>query len=137
DPVMVVEGEPGTPPAAGEPELKSPAHINRFDILAASPYTPENPIPMDVALPGGAFYRIQMGAFGKAVETDAFQGISPITGERIPDRDLVKYYAGKFSRYENASTALSKIRSAGYEDAFVVAWYNGSPVSTQRAKQLE
>ncbi len=92
---------------------------------------------MDVSLPRGAFYRIQLGAFSSEVEPGAFRGISPVTGERIKERGLIKYYAGKFSGYEAASTALSILRSEGYEDAFIVAWYNGNPVSTQKAKQLE
>lgn len=116
--------------------LVSP-QINRFDILSRSPYSVVNPIPMDVDLPAGTFYRIQLGAYGVAVEPGAFGGISPITGEYLKDRGLVKYYAGKFSRYEDASLALPRIRSKGYEDAFIVAWYNGNPVSTQKAKQLD
>jgi N-acetylmuramoyl-L-alanine amidase len=92
---------------------------------------------MDVALPGGTFYRIQLGAFGSALEPGAFGGITPVTGEHVSDKRLVKYYAGKFSRYEDASTALPRIQSLGYEDAFIVAWYNGIQVSTQKAKQLE
>ncbi len=147
--VWEVEGEPGTQASSGpiQPELEETpisateeipsSAINRFDILKLSPYSAGNPIPMDVTLPGGTFYRIQLGAFGSEVEPDAFGGISPVTGERIVARELIKYYAGKFSRYTDASTALSRIRSNGYEDAFIVAWYNGSPVSTQRAKQLE
>jgi len=111
--------------------------IKRFDILSRSPYSMVNPIPMDVALPSGTFYRIQLGAYGVPVEPGAFGGITPITGEHLKDRGLVKYYAGKFSRYEDASSALPRIRSKGYEDAFVVAWYNGNPVSTQKAKQLD
>ena len=111
--------------------------VNRFDILNQSPYSAENPIPLDVTLPEGAFYRIQLGAFSSEVEPSAFRGISPITGERIPERGLIKYYAGKFSSYEAASSALSRVRLDGYEDAFIVAWYNGNPVSTQKAKQLE
>jgi len=134
----VVEGEPGTQPGT-EPAVApvSSGHINRFDILGESPYSEANPIPLDVSLPGGVFYRIQLGAFGKAVESGTFRGISPITAETVPDRGLIKYYAGKFSEYGDASEALSKIRSRGYEDAFIVAWYNGTTISTQKAKQLE
>ncbi len=120
-------------------EMKEPSllAINRFDILQQSPYSSGHSIPIDVTLPKGTFYRIQLGAFGAVVEPNTFGGISPVTGERIAARGLIKYYAGKFSRYEDASTALSQIRTYGYEDAFIVAWYNGNPVSTQKAKQLE
>lgn len=111
--------------------------IKRFDILSHAPYSASNPIPMDVTLPSGTFYRIQLGAFAAELDPGAYGGISPITGELLKDRGLVKYYAGKFSRYEDASSALPKIHSQGYEDAFIVSWYNGIQVSTQRAKQLE
>jgi tetratricopeptide (TPR) repeat protein len=111
--------------------------IRQFDILRQSPYGVANPIPMDVSIPKGTFYRIQLGAFGMKVSPHTFGGISPVTGESFEERGLVKYYAGKFSRYEDASTALARIHSLGYEDAFIVAWYNGVQVSTQRAKQLE
>ena len=111
--------------------------INRFDILSQAPYSAANPIPMDVTLPPGTFYRIQLGAFAVALDPGTYEGISPITGEYLKDRGLIKYYAGKFSQYEDASSALPRIHSQGYEDAFIVAWYNGTQVSTQKAKQLE
>lgn len=129
-------GEPDTrPPGAKTNPVSS--QINSFDILAQTPYSASNPIPMDVALPRGTFYRIQLGAFGAALDPGAFGGLSPITGENLKDRGLIKYYAGKFSRYEDASSALPRIHSQGYEDAFIVAWYNGAQVPTQKAKQLE
>jgi tetratricopeptide (TPR) repeat protein len=136
EPKRGVEGEPGTPLEVKN-VIPPTSAINRFDILAHSPYSSANPIPMDLPLPPGTYYRVQLGAFGAAVEPHIFGGMSPITGERLQERRLIKYYAGKFSRYEDASLALPRIRSQGYEDAFVVAWYNGTPVSTQKAKQLE
>ena len=92
---------------------------------------------MDVELPDGVFYRIQLGAFGAPVLPGEFGGISPVTGEHLAERNIYKYYAGKFSRYEDASLGLTRIRNQGYEDAFVVAWYMGRPITVQRAKQLE
>lgn len=130
------ESDSRSTPAAAAQET-TPAPINRFDILNHPPYTDEQPIPMDVALPRGTFYRIQLGAFGSTLEPGSFGGITPITGEYVSDKRLIKYYAGKFSRYEDASTALPRIQSLGYEDAFIVAWYNGIQVTTQKAKQLE
>jgi len=131
-----VWGEPETP---NTDVIKAPgsSQINWFEILSHSPYSTVNPIPMDVALPSGTFYRIQLGAFAYEVEPDVFGGITPIMGEHLKERGLVKYYAGKFSRYDDASSAIPRIHSMGYEDAFIVAWYNGNPLSTQKAKQLE
>lgn len=123
-------------PGSGR-EPQSPARIKRFDILGQSPYSSAAPIPMDAAIPSGTYYRIQLGAFGMEVDPATFGGISPLSGEVLKERGLVKYYAGEFSRYEDASSALPRIHTLGYEDAFIVAWYNGIQVSTQRAKQLE
>jgi hypothetical protein len=122
-------------PQSGSPSASTP--VKRFDILGQSPYSASNPIPMNVPIQPGTFYRIQLGAFGMEIPSDAFGGITPITGEYLKERGLVKYYAGRFSRYDDASTALPRIHSQGYEDAFIVAWYNGIQVSTQKAKQLE
>ena len=134
----MVEGEPGNHPPVPSPSANGKdREISRFDILGASPYSEFNPIPLDVLLPDGVFYRIQLGAFGRAVDPGAFGGISPITAETLMERGLIKYYAGKFTKYEDASLALARVRSEGYPDAFVSAWYNGSSISTEKAKQLE
>jgi hypothetical protein len=134
----MVAGEPGSQPEMGAPTAaRDDQYIKRFDILGSSPYSKSNPIPADVALPDGVFYRIQLGAYGSAVDPATFGGISPVTAETLKDRGLIKYYAGKFTVYEDVSSALPLVKSHGYEDAFVSAWYNGNPVSTQKAKQLE
>jgi len=116
------------------PDLSS---ADRFDILSHSPYSEVNPIPMDIVLPSGAYYRIQLGAYGNLVDPEIFRGITPITGEHVKEQGLVKYYAGKFTTYDQASSALPRIHTLGFEDAFIVAWYNGNPIPTNKAKQLE
>lgn len=131
------DGEPGTPPKQALSKQEKEDGMNRFRILDQSPYEEARSIPMDVPIPPGTFYRIQLAVYSAEVETGTFKGITPITGERLPDRGLVKYYAGKFSRYSDASSALARIQSRGFEDAFIVAWYNGKPITTHRAKQLE
>ena len=111
--------------------------MSRFQILSASPYSASNPIPLDVSLPYGVFYRIQLGAFGKEIDQDVFGGISPVTGETVKDKGLTRYYAGKFISYSDASTALQKVRNNGYPDAFIVAYYNGQRTSSSKARALE
>jgi len=110
---------------------------DRFDILSHSAYNEGNPIPMDIVLPSGTYYRIQLGAYGNLVDPEIFVGITPVTGEHVKEQGLVKYYAGKFTKYDEASTALPRIHTLGFEDAFIVAWYNGNPVPANKAKQLE
>jgi len=137
-----VKGEPGEIVQEVIIEDKAPVEesnsvINRFEILASSPYNQVNPIPLNIQLPAGSFYRIQLGAYSKPVENSAFGGIIPITGEEFPERGLIKYYAGKFSRYSDAQVALNHLRTNGYPDAYIVAWYNGTQMSVSKAKELE
>ncbi len=116
---------------------EEPLSVGRFEVLSRTPYSESNPVPVGMKLPDGVFYRIQIGVFGQAVAPDYFGGISPLSCEILEGRGLVKYYAGKFNRYEDANQAMMRVRTLGYEDAFLVAWYNENPVPTQRAKQIE
>ncbi|MFC2090124.1 tol-pal system YbgF family protein [Bacteroidota bacterium] len=108
-----------------------------FALLDASPYSRENPFPMNEQLPEGVVYKIQLGVFSKVVEYDAFGGLSPISGEEVPNRDLTRYYAGKFSKFKNAESALPLVRSFGFNDAFIVCWYNNSRIAPEKAQKLE
>lgn len=129
---------PAAPTALAQNPPSNQASIpNGIEILDQSPYSRSNPIPMDMPLPLGVHYRIQVGVVGSPAEPDAFQGLSPITGMNLKERGIVKYYAGKFSKYDDAFVALSMIQTHGFEDAFIVSWYNGEIVSTQKAKVLE
>lgn len=103
----------------------------------ASPYTDSNPIPVDVPLPQGTHYRIQMGVYSGKVDPAIYGGISPINAMTDPDRNLVFYYAGSFRTYDEARDALDRIRSEGYTDAFIVSWYNGAKMSVEKARKLE
>jgi hypothetical protein len=94
-------------------------------------------IPVDIAIPRGTFYRIQLGVFSKKVGRDAFGDLSPITAEILPGRNLTKYYVGSFNRYEDVRRFLPEVRSAGFSDAFIVAWYNGNVMSVEKARKLE
>jgi tetratricopeptide (TPR) repeat protein len=124
-------GEVVPPPSDRDPDM------NRLVILSSSPYSINNPFPKDVNIPSGAFYRIQLGVFSHIIDYETFKGITPITSESVPGKDLTRYYAGKFSSYEKARDALEKVKSAGFNDAFIVSWYNGQKTSVNKVQELE
>ena len=107
-----------------------------FAILPKSPYSAENPVPVDDPLPDGVIYKIQLGAFSKPLVANAFKGLTPISGEKM-DNGATKYYAGLFSRFTDADDALRKVREYGLKDAFIVAFYNRKIINIGRARQLE
>lgn len=110
---------------------------NQFSLLDHSPYTQEMPIPLDREIPDGVFYRIQLGVFSNEIDPDTYGGLSPISGESVPGKALTRYYAGAFEQYERAQDALDIVRSRGYQDAFIVAWYNQARMSVEKARKLE
>jgi hypothetical protein len=78
-----------------------------FAILPGSPYSAAKPIPVDVPLPGGVAYKIQLGAFRKPLPANTYKGLSPLSGERLSN-GVTKYYAGLFWRFADAEDALRK-----------------------------
>jgi hypothetical protein len=108
-----------------------------FNIFPQSPYSPEHPFEYDFRVPPGVFYRIQLAAFSQEIEHDHFGGISPITTQRINGQKITRYFAGKFTVYTEALSALVKVRSTGFKDAFIVGYYNGQRMSVERVREFE
>ena len=100
-------------------------------------YNISNPIPARRSIPEVLVYYIQLGVYSKKMDDNSFQGFSPVCYDDIPDRGLFKYYAGLFYSFKTANEALSKIRSSGYPDAFIVAFYKNEQIKTDKAQQIE
>ena len=91
-------------------------------------------IPMNVDMPKGVVFKVQIGAFSERIPSDLYGDLDPVTGEQIGN-GLVRYSAGLFMTYDNAADAKKQVRNRGYEDAFVVAYIDGKRVSLAAAKE--
>lgn len=96
-------------------------------------YNEEKPIPVDVQLPDGVVYKVQVGAFRNPIPSETFRGFAPIVGEST-GAGLTRYTAGLFKEFTNADEAKVAIRELGYSDAFVVAYKNGERISLAEAR---
>lgn len=85
----------------------------------------------------GLVYRIQLGVFKTPKETNAFGGLFPLFEEWLEQKNVYKYYTGHFLTAESVTSALEKIKKSGFPDAFVVAFYNGRQISTEKAREIE
>jgi hypothetical protein len=110
--------------------------ISEFEILDNCPYSSKNPIPIDPPLPDGVVYKIQLGAFNKAISMNTFKGLSPVSGEKLPS-GTIKYYVGLFRTYVETESALREVKKYGYKDSYVVAFYNKKTIIPTRAQELE
>ncbi|MDQ3190122.1 MAG: hypothetical protein M3Q58_00855 [Bacteroidota bacterium] len=106
-----------------------------FEKNAAPVYNSKNPIPVDIALPEGLVYKVQIGAFRNPIPFDLFKGFAPIMGETTP-QGFTRYTAGMFKTIETANLAKDIIRGNGYNDAYVVVFYNGKRISMNEARAL-
>lgn len=93
-------------------------------------------VAVNEPLPEGLIYRVQLGYYFKADNNDAFHGLFPITGEDLKD-GKIRYYAGMFSSYTEASKAKDYIREKRIGDAFVVPYLDGKKINVKRAIELE
>jgi hypothetical protein len=86
--------------------------------------------------PEGLVYKIQMATYQKDATSDEFNGIAPIAAEKIDNSENVHYVAGTFANYDDASKARETVKTKGFPEAFVVAYFDGKRISTNEARQL-
>jgi hypothetical protein len=99
-------------------------------------HSASNPIKMNEPLPDGIVFKVQIGAFNKTVADNAFGSVSPVSGEIIPNSNLIRYTAGLFNVFDEASNARKELVKLNYKDAFVVAYCYGKRMSTAEARAL-
>jgi hypothetical protein len=105
-------------------------------IQKGKPHGSTNPIKMNETLPDGLVFKVQIGAFNKPVADNAFGTISPVAGETIANSNLIRYTAGLFTAFEEASKARKELNALSYKDAFVVAYCYGKRISVTQAREM-
>ena len=108
-----------------------------FMVLNVSLYSSAHYFDSLFIIPDGVFYWIQLAAFSNPPDPDYFGGIWPVTMVRATDQDLVRYYAGRFTKLDEARRFLGEIKRLGMKDAFIIAYYNRQKMSLSRVEQYE
>ncbi|NNE55392.1 MAG: hypothetical protein HKN32_05190 [Flavobacteriales bacterium] len=124
---------PSTPEEYAVMEYPTVLEEKIFITVQASVYNDNNPIPVNMTLPGGIVYKVQVGAFKNPVPSDHFKEFAPLAAEKVGD-NITRYTAGLFPSYAGADEAKNEIRGLGYSDAFVVAFKDGVRVPLYDAK---
>jgi hypothetical protein len=125
-------------------EMKTPTlhkskskKASEFKLLPKSPYSLQNPFPEHKQYKNGLQYKIQLGVFSQPADYNKFGGLSPVTKEFLQERNLTKYYCGKFYTYSEATRALRVVKQQGFSDAYIVSYYEGKKIPVSRAKEVE
>ncbi|RLD41571.1 MAG: hypothetical protein DRI86_13130, partial [Bacteroidetes bacterium] len=99
-------------------------------------YSTEASIFINPPLPQGLVFKVQIAAFRKPIPANTFGDIKPINGETAPNSAFTRYMAGLFTNYTSANQSKNTIRTKGYKDAFVVAYFNGRRISVRQARTM-
>lgn len=111
---------------------KTATKIDGLEIVRGNAYSADKPIPIDAKMEDGLVFRVQIGAFKTVLPNDVFKGLSPLNAETTPN-GYYRYTAGNFNKFETANAVKNDLRGLGYQDAFVVGFYNGKRISVSEA----
>lgn len=134
-------------PSAGSAKAASSASANAEDYYYSMPevlvadlfkrttravYSEAKPIPVDMTMPKGVYYKVQIGAFRNDIPQNLYDEFAPVSGESVGN-GITRYTAGFFMTYASADQIKKEIRSIGYSDAFVVAYRDGKRIPLYEA----
>ncbi|HHV40359.1 MAG TPA: hypothetical protein GXX61_03105 [Bacteroidales bacterium] len=85
--------------------------------------------------PMSLYYRIQLFTLSSKITPKQLRGISPAFEVKVGNKYV--YYAGQFTKYAQATQALTTVRRQGVHGALVVAFYEGKSLSLQEARKRE
>ncbi len=118
----------GNPPNAGNTAPVVKLNVEGLEVKTNNAYSDNNPIPLDEKIPDGLVFKVQIGAFKNALPNNTFKGLSPVIAQSTPN-GYIRYMAGNFEKYESANAVKNDLKNLGYNDAFVVAYYNGKRIN--------
>ena len=83
------------------------------------------------------YYRIQFAAYNEMVGEENFPTLLPLFTERIENSRLIRFMTGTYFQLATAQQNLPRVRDTGFEDAFIVAYFNGKRITIAEARRLE
>ena len=95
-------------------------------------YSANKPIPIDMPMPKGVYYKVQIGAFRNDIPQNLYDEFAPVCGENL-NNGITRYTAGFFLEFKTADEIKREIRTIGYADAFVVAYRDGKRIPLYEA----
>lgn len=107
-------------------------NVKGLEIKTGNVYSASNPIPVDQKIPDGLVFRVQVGAFKSPIPNNTFKGLTPVNAQTTPN-GFLRYTVGNFEKFEEATGVKNDLRKMGYNDAFVVVFYNGQRITVNEA----
>jgi hypothetical protein len=114
---------------AKEDEPKTPVVKNETPKATSNIPLKANKIEEDE----NGYFTIQVGVFGRpALEGEI--NLPNLNVEYVANKNLYRYSTGQYMKRSEAQAQLAKIKSLGYEDAFVTAYFKGKKIGLTEAE---
>lgn len=97
---------------------------------------PEGRFAEDNTLPEGLVYQIRIFTLSGKASVSDIKGLSPVF-ERTLSSGKLAYSVGLFKSYKDVLSNLNKVKTRGFRDAQIDAFYNGQSISVSKARGLE
>lgn len=115
--------------AAKEEEKKNPKPVTNESKATSDKALAANKIEDDE----NGYFTIQVGVFGRpALEGEIT--LPNLNMEYVPSKNLYRYSTGQYMKRSEAQAQLAQIKSMGYEDAFVTAYFKGKKIGLAEAE---
>lgn len=85
------------------------------------------------------YYTIQIAVLGRSTPEGYFAPLGEYKNQLqvIRVKNLNKYCVCRFATYNQARKHLSRVKSCGFQDAFIVPYQNGLPIDIKKALEYE
>lgn len=96
-----------------------------WELLAKYSYSEAKPKPVKYKNKKGVVFMVQVGIFKGLLPPAKFGNVQPIIFDKFVKNPFRRYMVGEYKTYEAAELALSKVKSLGYSDAYILALIDG------------
>ena len=93
----------------------------------------------EAAVYGDITFQIQIGIFGDNVDEEMLEPIRSLDGINTTEMGdgLIRYTVGNYTSLQRAMINHSTIEKAGFENTYIIAFYNGTQISLKKAQELQ
>ena len=90
------------------------------------------------AIFGDVTFQIQIGILGDNVDEETLEPIMDLDGINVAEMGdgLIRYTVGNYTSLQSAMMKHSAIEKAGFENTYIIAFYNGTQISLKKAQEL-
>ncbi len=118
--------------------IKTPIDVpnNASNTAVQNNNTPTNTSSFNIKNNEGLFYTVQVGVYGNATPPGILESLKPLNTE-VTAKGYYRFLSGLYNYFPPADAAKNNIARTLVPDAFVVAYYKGSRINLNQARELE